>query len=675
MTIDEFLARLGDAKRVGGGWQYRCPAHDDGRASLSVGKGRNGGIVLKCHAGCETTAVVAALGLTMRDLAPDRSDLSGNGSPRGRIVATYDYRNESGALLFQTVRFDPKDFRQRKPDSNGGWVWSLGEVRRVLYRLPELLSAPADALVFVVEGEKDADTIANAGGVATCNPMGAGKWRKVDDKVLEGRRVSIVADADTPGRKHAQDVARTLHGRVKSLRVIEVPRGKDATEFFEAGGTLADLHALADAAPEWTPATAPDCGDDANAESRAVIVRMSEVEPTELRWLWPGRIPLGKLTLVAGDPGLGKSFVTLDLVARVTRGARWPDNSQAGAPIGGAVILSAEDDPADTIRPRLDAAGADVSRVALLQAVRTPDPDTGGTRSLPFTLASDMDALEEAVRSVADCRLIIIDPISAYLGGGPRFDSHRNSDVRAILAPLADLAGRLGVAVVAVTHLRKGEGPAMYRAMGSLAFVAAARAVIAVARDTDDPTGRRRLFLPVKHNLSADPTGLAYELRSVAADQAVIAWSADPVSVTADDVLGANRTPRGRAPERTDEAVEFLRGVLADGARQVNEIRKEARDAGISWRTVQRAKEELRIYARKAGFDDGWQWHTPKSASIQNSGALREFPEKNTEERQVEVCGALRGSADAGPDRGEYPNDGDPRSLAERHAETDVGEL
>ncbi len=352
----------------------------------------------------------------------------------------------------------------------------------------------------------------------------------------------------------------------------------------------------------------------ARAPDAPVLVSLADVRPEGVKWLWPGRVALGKITLLAGDPGLGKSFVTLDMAARVSTGAAWPDGAEAGPP-GGAVLLSAEDDVADTIRPRLDAAAADVARVVALQAVRAPDPETGGTRELPFTLSADLPALEEAVEKTPSCRLVVIDPISAYLGGGAHFDSHRNSDVRAVLAPLAALAARRGVAVVVVTHLRKGEGPAMYRAMGSLAFVAAARAAWAVARDRDDPAGRRRLFLPVKNNLSLEQTGLAFELRP-AGDVAVVTWEAGAVEVSADEALGP---PPRRAPgpkaERRDEAAEWLRAALAGGPRLVAELAEEAREAmGFSAPTLRRARKVLGVMAFRQMVPGAWFWRLPTGA-------------------------------------------------------------
>jgi hypothetical protein len=168
VNVDDVLARLDRVRRNGDGFSARCPSHEDREPSLCVTEGDGGAVLIKCHAGCETEAVVQAMGLAMRDLFPS--------APKRDIVATYDYVDEQGNLLLQVLRFDPKGFAQRRPGDPGGpeWVWKLGDVRRVLYRLPEVLAEHDH--VFVVEGEKDADALSAKGLTATTNVGGAGKW-------------------------------------------------------------------------------------------------------------------------------------------------------------------------------------------------------------------------------------------------------------------------------------------------------------------------------------------------------------------------------------------------------------------------------------------------------------------------------------------------------------------
>ncbi len=257
MTAAE-IADLLHATRTAGGWAARCPAHDDRNASLSLTEGRDGRTLLRCHAGCEFSAIVAAMGLKPSDLFPPRA--SAGGDAQRRIVARYPYTDADGRLLFEVVRFDPKDFRQRRPDPEhpGAWLWNMKAVDRVLFRQPDVLKAvAAGQTVFIVEGEKDALALAGLGLAATCNPGGAGKWQDSYTAALKGARIAILPDRDDPGRKHGELVARALRGNVASLRVIELPdrngrKLKDTADWIGAGGTREELVDLVDAAPEWT---------------------------------------------------------------------------------------------------------------------------------------------------------------------------------------------------------------------------------------------------------------------------------------------------------------------------------------------------------------------------------------------------------------------------------------
>lgn len=228
MTISEFLDMLRGVKRNGPAWTALCPAHEDRNPSLSVRE--NGGrILLHCHAGCRNEDILIAMGLTMADLFYDARQ------PEHKIVRAYRYVDENGTLLFEVVRYEPKGFKQRRPDGRGGWVWNLDGVRRVLYNLPEVMKANEDLLI--VEGERDVETARQLRIIATCNPHGAGKWRPEYSEFLKGKRVVIIADADAPGVAHACDVARSLVGVAESVRLIEaLPQAKDLTEWVELRG-------------------------------------------------------------------------------------------------------------------------------------------------------------------------------------------------------------------------------------------------------------------------------------------------------------------------------------------------------------------------------------------------------------------------------------------------------
>jgi putative DNA primase/helicase len=345
--------------------------------------------------------------------------------------------------------------------------------------------------------------------------------------------------------------------------------------------------------------------------SKLIIQRASEIPIEAIAWLWPGRIALGKLTLIAGEAGLGKSQTSLAMAAAVTTGGEWPC-SEGRAPRGSVIVLSAEDGASDTVVPRLIAAGADCERVRLVTAVRDQ-------RRRTFDLGTDLALLEKEIARVDDVRLILVDPISSYLGA--KIDSHVNAAVRGVLEPVSELASRLGIAIVAITHPPKGTGTtAINRFIGSIAFVAAARAAFMVTRDADDPT--RRLFLPVKNNLAAVGNGLAFRLEQRIVGEpregivaSSVAWESEAVRMTADQALQATDAQGTGKGSAGGEAEELLRNALATGPVAMKDIQAEAKEAGLSWATVRRAKERLGIVAEREshGRDGGgrWTWAMP----------------------------------------------------------------
>lgn len=323
-------------------------------------------------------------------------------------------------------------------------------------------------------------------------------------------------------------------------------------------------------------------------------VCIADVEPKPLHWLWKNRIPLGKLTLIAGDPGLGKSLLGVAFAATVTRGVKWPDGAECDA--GDVLFISGEDDIADTLRPRLDATGADVNRIHQVRHV----VDVEGNR--PFCLA-DVAPLETLIQSMHEPALIVIDPISEFMGPT---DTHKNADVRAILRPLQELAQRTGTAIVAITHLNKGAGAAIYRTTGSLAFVAAARAVFAVAKDKDNPA--RRLFLPVKCNLSADQTGLAYTIAPNVTGDVVVQWEPGTITTDADYLLSGPQNAEERSA--VQDAADWLRSELVGDPVASKALFANARRDGHTDITLRRAKTAIGAKAKKESGK--WVWELPK---------------------------------------------------------------
>jgi 5S rRNA maturation endonuclease (ribonuclease M5) len=285
MTFEEILVRF-EAKRQGASFMAKCPSHEDRKPSLSITE-KNGKTLLKCHAGCDTRDVVAAIGLTLEDLREGT-----------RHVSTYDYVDENGILLFQCLRYEPKAFKLRHPDGKGGWTWNLNGTRRVIYNLPAVLTADS---VLIVEGEKDVEAARQLGLVGTCNPMGAGKWREEYGDSLRGKNITIIPDSDEPGRKHAEQIAASLAGKVKSVAICHLPEGiKDLSEWPQSKESLVDLINKA-------PARKPE-------QVEVFDTRREFDETAEPTFSIDGFLQDYAVTAIAGLSGNSKTWVALSTV-------------------------------------------------------------------------------------------------------------------------------------------------------------------------------------------------------------------------------------------------------------------------------------------------------------------------------------------------------------------------
>lgn len=359
----------------------------------------------------------------------------------------------------------------------------------------------------------------------------------------------------------------------------------------------------------------------AMAARRAGAFRLTDVQPAGIQWLWPGRIPLGYITLVVSDPGVGKSLLALDIAARVSTAKPWPEskheaaskeqgeessrpNSLLPAP-GSVLILNVEDHFATTVRPRLEALGADCSRILGLSHV----PGEGVfTVPRPVAIDRDINRLEMLIREIPDCRLIILDPITAFFGDT---STRSTGNIWKVLSNLAWLAASANLAILAISHLRKKEGAAIHRALGSLAFVAASRAAWTIAKDPTDP--HKRLLLPLKNNLASAVKGLAFTIVTNETTRApMIHWLPDVVEDNADTLLASNRFV-GRPDDERKYAVQWLRARLSEGASPMRDIRNDAEAHGIGYSTLRRAFRALGAEAAKQGEvkHGQWTWKLP----------------------------------------------------------------
>jgi hypothetical protein len=374
-------------------------------------------------------------------------------------------------------------------------------------------------------------------------------------------------------------------------------------------------------------------GDDEEGSTESpkpgvILICAADVEAEPIEWLWPDRFALGKIGMIAGEGAGGKSQITIDMAARITTGREWP-NDEGIAPTGNVIFLSAEDDLKDTLVPRLMAAGADLERVFFVDAVKDT-PARGSQRRL-FNVTKDVGRLCEAIDRMGNVRLVVIDPITAYLGSGKEVDSHKAADVRDALNPLKDYAEKLNFTAIIINHLNKGVSTsATSRVLGSGAFVHVARMVYLVAPDTEKA---RSLFLPMKTNIGKRGTaGLAYrpETKFISTDKhanietSCIEWDADEIKKSADEALAAAAGRDGdKESDRSalGEAMNFLRDLLSEGPMAATEIKARAKEAGIAWRTIRRAKDRLEVGAEHRG-DGGtggrgeWVWTMPKQITF-----------------------------------------------------------
>ena len=339
----------------------------------------------------------------------------------------------------------------------------------------------------------------------------------------------------------------------------------------------------------------------------------AEIPPEKIEWVWPGRLARGKHTCTAGEPGTGKSQLSIAIIAVVTTGGEWPC-SEGRAPLGNAIILSAEDGAGDTIVPRLLAAGADPSRVHVVSTVCDAD---GSRRTL--NLQNDLALLERKIAEIGDVVLVVIDPVSSYLG---KTDSHKNSEVRGVLEPLSEMAERTRVAILSVTHFSKTGAntttKALHRFIGSIAFTGAPRAAFAVIEDAEHDG--RRLFLHAKNNLARAPQGLAFRLEQrIVGDvgdgivASRIVWETEPVVITANEALAAEAAG-GETRSGKAEAMEFIAAVLASGPAPAAEVLRMGREHGLTAKAIRSAREALGVKIERDGFGPGSKslWSIPQ---------------------------------------------------------------
>lgn len=599
-AFSDVIARLPDARQSGERWTAPCPlpGHTTPEGHLSLRDGGNMALVY-CQGERHDFQKPTDYESLCRLLGFDTLSYGDNSSPgHKRVVVAYDYTDADGKLLYQMRRYEPKTFRPRRPDGQGGWIEGKGcmkAVRRVLYNLPQVLDAKKNGqIVYICEGEKDCDNMAKLGLTATTNSEGAGKWKAHLGEALAGASVVIIPDGDELGKSHAEKVAGSLCGIAKSLKVVVLPdrdrhKVKDVSDWLSAGGTKEELQALVREAKPL-------------GEGDISLVCIADVEPETVAWLWFPYIPLAKLILLEGDPGIGKSWVSLGIATAVSLGKGLPGTDAVDS--AAVLLASAEDGLGDTIRPRLDAMCADVHKIHAVKGAL----DFGN---------NGLSVLEGYIERIQPA-LVIVDPLVAYIGAA--VDIHRANETRAVMAKLADIAERHGCAILAIRHLTKGGTlKPIYRGLGSIDLAAACRSILMAGSDPEDTN--QRGIVHIKSNLAPTGNAIGYELKG---DR--FHWTGKS-DLTWQKILSAEDAGGKSA---LDEAIEFLSDELSEGAVSYKQVIADSQGLGIAKRTLDRAKAQLGVIARPKGESGHrgarqWWWSLPGDSEGQNDLRCQDY--------------------------------------------------
>lgn len=483
-----------------------------------------------------------------------------------------------------------------------------------------------DGVMCIAEGYATGASIYEATGYAVAVAFDAGNLKAAALALRErfpGLRLILCADDDyltegNPGITKATEAARAVGG-VMVAPSFGDKRPEGATDFNDMATLLGldEVRRAIEVVGEPPREDQPPPTDSSQAAEYArdvSLIRACDLTPEAISWIWNGWLAAGKMHVLGGAPGTGKTTISMGLAATVTTGGRWPDGNRSIA--GNVVIWSGEDDPADTLIPRLMASGADLTRVYFISGVRE------GCEHSPFDPARDMEPLQRKLIEIGDVRLLIVDPIVSAVSG----DSHKNSEVRRGLQPLVDLAASMHCALLGITHFSKGTGgrDPVERLTGSLAFGALARVVLVAAKHQEEGEDGRtvRLFCRAKSNIGPDDGGFEYDLHQgeLKTHPGVFASSVlwgESVEGAARELLAtADATGSDGEGGTLAGAKQFLTSLLASGPLPSKAIKSDADGAGYSWTTIRRAQKALGIEPTKEGghFGTGkqqWLWRLP----------------------------------------------------------------
>jgi hypothetical protein len=542
------LALLADAvtHRNGSQAAARCPAHDDRRASLSIGIRTQGdpGAVVTCQAGCRVDDVLAVHGLTTAALYDSWWEHRNGGEP----IEVYRYADESGTVLFEVGRFEGKRFFQRRP-GRSDWKGGIKGVRRVLYRLPQVIEGvAAGRRIWIVEGERDVHAIEGAGEIGTCNPGGAGKWRDEYSAVLAGATVTVVADGDEAGRKHARSVADSLAPVSASVTVVESPTHKDARDHLAARGGLDGFVLLAVAPVEENSRYA-----GRHVDLAALLAMPARPTP----WRVAEVVADGTLTTISSESGAGKSWLAQSFCEGVHYG-----EPVVGLACKQGVALYVDAEMGSTMFVgRLRSSGATGREYEYIDAM-----------GLDVSRADDLAWFRGQIQEVS-ANLVVFDSLRALAPSKAENDS---DDMAPVVSNLRKLARDTGAGIILIHH--KGDGEKLFR--GSTTIRDQSDALFGLQRFEDDPEGPlRHMWCPVKHG--------AKRLR-YSPDAADVWLEVDPDDGTVTMAEG----PAERTVPEVMSAVTAMRDALL---------------AALPFRTKREAAQKVGCHPHNKAFHAAWQ--------------------------------------------------------------------
>ena len=533
-----------------------------------------------------------------------------------KAVALHPYVDVAGNSIFWRIRLKHPDTGDKwiRPMKLNGDGYELGEPQfecgKPLYALARIANKLSE-IVWIVEGEQKADALNKLGFVATTSG-GATSASGADWNPISGRNCIVWPDRDAPGKGYASEVTGILLKLGCKVSCIDVDKlsldiGEDIMDWLAAhpDATASDILAL----PQCIPIPTKEIKRDEEYSPTVSLVRASDITPEPISWLWVGWLAEGKVHILGGAPGTGKTTISMALAATVTTGGRWPDGTRS--PV---VIWSGEDDPADTLVPRLMLSGANVGRIYFITDVT----DHNERRS--FDPAKDIEPLRRKLEEISDVRLLIVDPIVSAIAG----DSHKNAEVRRGLQPLADLAASMRCALLGITHFSKGTSgrEPVERITGSLAFGALARVVLVAAKHQEEGEDGRttRLLLRAKSNIGPDDGGVEYDLQTSELENHTgvfnsrVKWGNTVEGAARELLATADATDDTEGGESVVTVSSWLSDLLIEegGHLDRRDVMKAAHAMGYKERTIHRAREKLGLVVQQSGFGKDkrsiWKW-------------------------------------------------------------------